>query len=713
MNNLINNVHQEEQGSKGVHALKEVFDVSVNETISTKDFVVATASSFKSKDPKITEFFEHQRRLLASEKFLLYAKAIRNCEDKKQKTMLKSRLPVFIFGSLMQGGLSGDHVVTNLPHLFLDIDLESEEEAVTVKKLVTDLLGSYSFYISFSISKKGVHAVIYTGDTENINEKYNALVALLKKHNVEVDKSTKDIATRKKFADDDPEPFLNAKPIAFDERLSPKKEVKVLPLKVLNTATPTQAMTVQDLHTQLQDEGIVPGDGLNHDYSFTLGTRANKLGLKKEDVIAFLINHIGFTHDSEHVGRIEYIYTKYASQFGVYNKQELEIVQVEAFINEHYVIVRNVVKGQLQYKEEGGLKLKDFEDEQLLSIHRHLEHSGFKMSVQRLRNLLYSDFTPSINPFGKYLHKVHKSGYHGDPIKDLANTVKTTDKDFFYYCFKKWFVGVVACMYDESAINHQVLVLSGKQGVGKTTWMRNLVPTALGANYSNTGTIDPNHKDSQIKVAEMMLIILDELDNLNKSSLNSLKQLITIDSVSLRRAYGYFTQTLPRRASFCGTINDPEFLSDPTGNRRFLCFEALHIDYSKFDMDSAYAQAFDEYKKGFKYWFEGEDIDRVNESNKRYEKKMIEEEKLLEIFEPCTPEDVGIEFMTSTKIAEAICWIDDKRSLTVNNTLVQNVGRMLNKHKFLRTKRKGRYGYLVKRRDFDDTPPSLSSLFEV
>ena len=138
---------------------------------------------------------------------------------------------------------------------------------------------------------------------------------------------------------------------------------------------------------------------------------------------------------------------------------------------------------------------------------------------------------------------------------------------------------MVGCVLDDKVINHTVIVFSGKQGLGKTTWVEKLVPRKL-KEYLFSGTINPNNKDTLVQLSECMLINLDELENLNRSEIGSLKEIITKTQIRMRKAYGHNNETMPRRASFAGSVNTAQFLNDTTGSRRFRCFEVENIEYT-------------------------------------------------------------------------------------------------------------------------------------
>jgi len=101
---------------------------------------------------------------------------------------------------------------------------------------------------------------------------------------------------------------------------------------------------------------------------------------------------------------------------------------------------------------------------------------------------------------------------------------------------------------------------SGAQGIGKTTWMEKLCPSILRP-YLFSGTINPNNKDTLIHLAECMLINMDELENMNRTEIGTLKEIITKSAIRIRRSYGHNNESLTRRASFMGSVNTSLFLT--------------------------------------------------------------------------------------------------------------------------------------------------------
>jgi hypothetical protein len=380
------------------------------------------------------------------------------------------------------------------------------------------------------------------------------------------------------------------------------------------------------------------------------------------------------------------------------------IDRVENFLLSKYRFRNNTITGRLEYRfltKKVWYQMNDYIENSML---RELLKNKIRTNMGGLRNLLYSDFCELFNPFSTYFESLPSWDEQTDHIALLADTITTTHQDLWHTCIKKWLVAMVGCVLDEHTINQTVIVFSGKQGVGKTTWMENLVPKEL-KQYLFSGTINPNNKDTLIHLSECMLINLDELENLNRSEIGSLKELITKTHIRIRRAYGHNNETLPRCASFAGSVNTAQFLNDTTGSRRFLSFEVTGIKYDhKVCLEEVYAQALHLFSSGFRFWFNGEEIDAINQNNEQYQLRSPEEELLLTWFEPVqlnpdgSPSVHSPQYLNASQIAAKLA---DKAKITVTDGTVNKIGKALRKHGFLRVKKSQNYSYLVKELEWE------------
>ena len=246
---------------------------------------------------------------------------------------------------------------------------------------------------------------------------------------------------------------------------------------------------------------------------------------------------------------------------------------------------------------------------------------------QHLLNIIESDYVTAYHPFRYYLeHLPPWKEEQGDHIMGLSLTVNvkggSDEQILFYQYLKKWLVAMVASWVSPKVVNNVMLVLIGEQGSYKTTWFANLLPPQLRDYFytkTNSGLVS---KDDLLTLAQYGLVCWEELDSMQQKELNKLKAAMTMPSINERAAYARYHENRPHLASFCGTGNNVQFLSDTTGTRRWLPFEVVSIESplsSPFDYDGIYAQAYALYRQGFRYWFDKPEIERLQRHNEQFE----------------------------------------------------------------------------------------------
>ncbi len=223
-------------------------------------------------------------------------------------------------------------------------------------------------------------------------------------------------------------------------------------------------------------------------------------------------------------------------------------------------------------------------------------------------------------------------------------------------CFKKWFVAMVASWMRDEVVNHQVLVLIGRQGIYKTTWLEHLIPPHLRAYTCKLANSTDLNKDERMRIAEFGLISLDEIDSMNNRELNQLKSIITATDVNERAAYAYTKERRIRLASFCASGNRRDFLTDITGNRRWLPFEVesiLNPFHTILPYEQLYAQAWALAQDPlFSFWFDLDEIEVLEQHNQHFRDESNEEQLLPILFD--VPAEGKGEFMTTAQISERL-----------------------------------------------------------
>ena len=647
----------------------------------------------------------------------------------------KKSLPAFTPSATFNGGRKMEFLTNYNGLMVLDIDkLEKEKLQQCKTKIRMD-----DFVFASFVSPSGNGLKIFVKVSSD-KEQHKEIFLELQKYfeellQVEIDKSGKDI-TRLCFFSYDPELYLNENAEVFASGAKQSVQTDSQTVKKTDNRKPTtnNQETIYEHSVRFTEKKIQFTEGNRNNFVFALANNLNRKGISESMALGYILADYGYD-TKEVTTAVQSAYSNTAEHNtdkfipkeksaksarsasdksnsgessvkilsdGNFSDEEEEqpsyIDKLENFLNNRYNFRYNKVLGKLEFKTLKAYKYKPMTDFTENSILREILKAKVKCSINSLRNLLHSDYCAMYDPFEVYFENLPKYEDETDYITMLADTVTTTKQDLWRTCFKKWFVAMVACVLDEKQVNQTVIVFSGKQGLGKTTWMEKLMPTQL-KEYIFSGTINPNNKDTLIHLAECMLINLDELENLNRSEIGSLKEIITKTHIRMRKAYGHNNENMPRRASFAGSVNTAQFLNDTTGSRRFLCFEVENIEYThNIDINKVYAQAVNLYKENFRHWFNQEEIKEINTNNEQYQLRSPEEELLLTWFNVADRETAN-NFLTTTQIAVVL---SEKAKMNITDSTVHKLGKALKKHGYLRLKKSGVYAYAVFEKSYDD-----------
>ena len=673
------------------------------------------------------------RKSLAENKLEAYEKA-------------KKSLPAFTPSGKFVGGRKMEFLEAYSNFIILDIDKLSQTDLQNAKHKANQSEYTYASFIS--PSGNGLKILVKVNTT--IEDHKETFLAIQKHYetllNHEIDKSGKDI-TRLCFYSFDDNLYQNESAKTFVT----SSEVEMsLSATISNQSSHTEPVEVRQTDNQqpttenseaiynhcvrFTEKKVQYATGSRNVFVHQLACNLNRKGISLNEALSFILTDFGY--DEKEVTQT--VHSAYGNihefaknshplegwpKVGVAKNSTKEtrtksnsigadsyedddedkpkptqIDRLELFLSTRYVFRHNMVSGKLEFQYFGKKKwhvMNDFIENSML---RECLKGRIKTNLSSLRNLLYSDFCELYNPFEDYFYNLPSYDEKTDYILELANTITTTKQELWQECFKKWMVAMVGCVLDDKVINHTVIVFSGKQGLGKTTWVEKLVPRKL-KEYLFSGTINPNNKDTLVQLSECMLINLDELENLNRSEIGSLKEIITKTQIRMRKAYGHNNETMPRRASFAGSVNTAQFLNDSTGSRRFLCFEVENIQYQhEINIDNVLSQALYLFKTGFRHWFDQEEIKNITENNEQYQLRSPEEELLLTWFEPCDREN-ATHYLNASQIAAKLA---ERAKITITDGTINKIGKALKKHNFTRLMRKGSPVYAVKEFTYEE-----------
>ena len=313
-------------------------------------------------------------------------------------------------------------------------------------------------------------------------------------------------------------------------------------------------------------------------------------------------------------------------------------IQIEEFLSERYEFRYNSVLHRAEYRPRGTDDYTAIDRYCINTLKRALDkEASVQTSPENLYSIIESDFSPRINPVQAYFHSlpIMEEAKKG-AITVLAKCVSVANPEKWKEYLTKWLVAVVAnAMDDRQCRNHTCLVLTGEQGRFKTTFLDQLCPPSL-SDYRYTGKIYPQEKDVLSLIGQNLIINIDnQLKALTKRDENEMKNLITCPQVKYHIPYEKLIEERPHLASFVASVNGNDFLTDPTGSRRFLPFEVLAIDIERaktIPMDAVYGKAKALLKDGFRYWFNDEEIAELHRNSEAFQVYTTEMELLLRYF---------------------------------------------------------------------------------
>ncbi|MCR4602546.1 MAG: virulence-associated E family protein [Prevotella sp.] len=319
-----------------------------------------------------------------------------------------------------------------------------------------------------------------------------------------------------------------------------------------------------------------------------------------------------------------------------------------------YDFRHNLGNQKMEFRPLTETRYSDFSEIDFNSIRVKLGLKNTPCSKENFKTIIFSDIWTQYDPYKEFLSGLPKWNGH-DYIADLAATVKTDNDRYWGWCLRKWLVAFVGSLADEETVNQTAIIFCGGQGIGKSTWLRNILPPEL-RKYSSSGFLDPKDKETLVQLSELCLYNMDEVENLKPRNIEAIKELITKASMYLRRAYTTLSQNYVRRCSFCGTANGINILHDITGNRRFLCQNVLNIDYKLegFNLPQLYAQALQLYQTGFQYWLDINEQKAVEKQNARFRATSIEEELIDTYYVPCKADEKGAKRMQAHEILSTL-----------------------------------------------------------
>jgi hypothetical protein len=364
-----------------------------------------------------------------------------------------------------------------------------------------------------------------------------------------------------------------------------------------------------------------------------------------------------------------------------------------------------------QKEDEGWGGWQILEEENLNDICLEMLLEGYKVSRANLEMLVFSSFTRRFNPMRDYLEGL--GAYQPETEPDYLNLVADClvfetelEKLRFYHHLKKHLVRMIKCALEPNYFNKQGMIISGKQNDGKTRFIRWLMP--LGERYIKENP--ETTKDGKIEFCRNLLVNFDEMAAFNRADMEAMKAIFSQSHSNERPPFGKKNVLMKRHASIFGSSNFMEFLADPSGSARFICFVVLGIhhpanaradgaNYEAVGIDNVYRQAYYYYQTaGFNSELGKEELAHNEQINTRHFIRSDAMNMIQKHFEPGVEDEPGSQFMTTSEINVHIA-ANEGRGVVQLNPI--STGKILAMLQFPRAqKRRGGsvpvFGYWVK-----------------
>ena len=346
---------------------------------------------------------------------------------------------------------------------------------------------------------------------------------------------------------------------------------------------------------------------------------------------------------------------------------------LEACLFDRFDFRFNVLTEQTEYAPKG-TSIYELVDQRVLNtLCLVARKNGINCWDKDVSRLLLSQEIADYHPFLDYMDNL--PDWDGiDRVSELASRV--SDAPLWIEGFHRWMLGMTAqwmTMDVQCANAVAPLLVSTEQGRCKSTFCSILLPTELQRFYIDKFDITSVSGCEQ-KLSLFGLINMDEFDRYGIRTMATLKNLMQLKKLTFRKSHRAYYSQLPRIASFIGTSNQKELLTDTTGSRRFLCVEVKgKIDCTLPDYAQLYAQLKTELLNGERYWFTSEEERKIQEHNRMFYKFSPEQDVFFRCFRLPMEGEEGIQ-ISSTEI---FCKLQKRFPSAFRGRSVSNMGRML------------------------------------
>ena len=590
---------------------------------------------------------------------------------KKEMAKIKRSCPAIVCQTVLDGGKDKACIRSYTGYMMVDFDHVPADQMVKAIRLATE--DSHTFIAYTTISGCGfrviarvegiVNADNYRSAWLSVNNYYKQLTGL------DYDAQCSNATRLCGLAWDSQAIYRPlAKRIKIDVSLDRKKA-----RKGKGAGRPPKAGSIgRRVRQMVEADGAAYTDNCRNDYVSRCIYLMNRYGVDIDDCISWALDEFE-DYAERHHGSVESIVKsvyqtkadEHATLSACTGKNKASVKEMERYIDSRYVIRRNLLSMKLEYCEimtsgngqgdGGSAAIAAVDDHFVNSLWRQMQFDGISVDVQTINTILCSDFVKDYHPFRSWIHHLKPWDGTTDHIRRFFSMVhcKDTPEELFHFLTRCWFLAMVASVLDDRVVNHEILTFIGRQGSYKSSFMLHILPPHLRSYYATKNNSCQLTKDDHLMLAQNIIISLEEIDAMSAKEINQLKAFTTMPHINERPPYARHTVLMPRVASLTATGNNLTFLTDQTGNRRWLPFHVDSIDNpwgADIPYEGMYAQALWLIGHGERYWLNDGDLRLLNEHNRSFLAPDPAREMIVTYYYPPRTE-AEAKYMTATKIA--------------------------------------------------------------
>lgn len=273
------------------------------------------------------------------------------------------------------------------------------------------------------------------------------------------------------------------------------------------------------------------------------------------------------------------------------------------------------------------------------------------------RYLLAAADADTYDPFADWIESRPWDGV--SRVSDLCATIQTAEdypEELRDTLIRKWLLSAVAASFHTKGFRARgVLTLQGGQGIGKTTWLANLVSCeALREDVVKLGhSWDGGNKDSRLNAIRHRIVELGEIEGSFRREMAGLKAFITETTDKIRPPYGRVEAEYPRSTIFGATVNERQYLIDRTGNSRFWTVAVSSIDFDHgIDMQQLFAELKVQFDAGEQWWLSDVEEEALAKINDLHRDISAIEAKIAEAIDVSRRNEPGLPRLTANEVLE-------------------------------------------------------------